>query len=63
MFFGLHSMTIALVEIILLEATIIALSIFIFDRSKIASVLLMPYALWIFFLIYLTNLINLLNLR
>jgi len=49
LFFGLHSPSAALVEIISLLAMIIA-TLFVFDRiSKIASYILIPYLAWVSF--------------
>jgi benzodiazapine receptor len=61
LFFTLHFTYAAFVEMMLLEGTVIALMILIFKRSKTASLLLLPYAVWVAFATYLTSQIILVN--
>lgn len=61
LFFYKHLITAALVEMIFLEATVIALCILTWRISKAASVMLFPYAIWVAFATYLTYLIVVLN--
>ncbi|MFA6550839.1 MAG: TspO/MBR family protein [Candidatus Gracilibacteria bacterium] len=57
LFFQLHLVTSAYVEMLFLEASVIALILLIWKLSKTASLLLLPYALWGAFATYLTYLI------
>ena len=60
-FFGLHLIGLALVEIIIMWAAIL-LTIFVFWRvSKTAALLLLPYILWVSFAIILNSGLFLLN--
>jgi tryptophan-rich sensory protein len=61
LFFQMRQIELAFIEMILLEATIIALMILIWKRSKIASALLIPYASWLILATYLTYNILILN--
>lgn len=61
LFFYLRLANAAFVEMFFLLATVIALIVIIWKTSKWASVLLLPYALWVSFATYLTYLIVLLN--
>jgi tryptophan-rich sensory protein len=61
LFFSFRLIYIALFEMLFLEATIILLVILIWKHSKIASLLLLPYLLWVGFATYLTYMINILN--
>ena len=60
-FFTLQQIPPAFIEMLFLEATIIALIILIWNISRIASVLLLPYALWVGLASYLTYAIMTLN--
>jgi len=61
LFFTLRFMYAAFVEMMLLELTVVLLMILIYKRSKIASLLLLPYAVWVAFATYLTSQIIQLN--
>ncbi len=61
LFFKLQLIFPALIEMVLLEITNIALLLLTWRVSKPASLLLLPYALWVGFATYLTYLIHLLN--
>lgn len=54
LFFKLHAIGWALAEMLLLEATIIALHFMTWKNSKTASLLLLPYSLWVAFATLLT---------
>lgn len=53
-FFGLHNLGAALVEIVLLWLAIAATMYAFFKRSRAAGLLLVPYLLWVTFAAYLT---------
>lgn len=53
-FFELQLIEIAFVEMLFLEATLLVLIPLIWHISKTASLLLLPYALWVAFATYLT---------
>ena len=60
-FFGLHHLTLALVDILVINALILA-TIFAFARvNKTASLMMVPYWLWVSFAAYLTWAIRALN--
>lgn len=61
LFFGIQNILGAFIEIFFIEASLIALIILIYKKSKIASLLLLPYALWVGFATYLNYLILILN--
>ena len=61
LFFGDHLVFPAFVEMIFLELTLVALIPLIWKVSKAASLMLLPYLLWVGFATYLTHLINVLN--
>ncbi|MBN1494492.1 tryptophan-rich sensory protein [Candidatus Peregrinibacteria bacterium] len=61
LFFTLRFTYAAFLEMIVLEATVIALIVLIYKRSKAASALLLPYAVWVAFATYLTSQVILLN--
>lgn len=61
LFFTLHQISLALFEMIILEITIVLIMVLLWKRSKIASLLLLPYAGWVGFATYLTLQIVLLN--
>jgi benzodiazapine receptor len=60
-FFGLHSLGGALVEIIFLWLAILATMIAFYKTSKSATWLLIPYILWVSFAMYLNYAIWVLN--
>lgn len=60
-FFNMHLLKTSLVEILILEATNIALLILTWKISKKASLLLVPYVIWVGFASYLTYEIVALN--
>jgi len=60
-FFGLHQIFAASIEILILELSILALLYLTWSKSKSASLLLLPYAIWVGFASYLTWQILLLN--
>jgi tryptophan-rich sensory protein len=47
LFFGLHLLTIAAIEIVVLWAMILALTALFWRRDRIAGALLLPYLLWV----------------
>lgn len=61
LFFGMQNILCAFIEIFFIEATLIALISLIYKRSKLASLLLLPYALWVGFATYLNYLILVIN--
>lgn len=61
LFFKLHFITAAFIEMFFLELTLILLHILTWRFSKLASLLLLPYTLWVGFATYLTWQIVLLN--
>lgn len=61
LFFTFNLIGAALIEMFFLEATIFILMWLIWRHSKIASLLLLPYLLWVGFATYLTYLIYTLN--
>lgn len=61
LFFYQHEIQYALFDAIALEATIVLLLFYIFPRSRIAALSLLPYTLWVAFAIYLNYQILLLN--
>lgn len=61
LFFNQHLIGWSLIEMNILNLTTILLIIFIWPKSKFASVLLMPYAGWVAFATYLAYNIWLLN--
>lgn len=61
LFFGMHLINFAFVEMLLLEATLLFLVLFTHRISPLASVLLLPYTLWVAFATCLTYQILLLN--
>ncbi|MBD3330871.1 tryptophan-rich sensory protein [Candidatus Peregrinibacteria bacterium] len=62
LFFGMREICAAFTEMVILEVTILLLIALIWRISKIASLALLPYALWVGFATYLTYLIASLNL-
>lgn len=61
LFFTLHQMGLAFVEIIVLEATVLLLVLLTWEKSKIASLLLLPYLIWVGLASYLNLMLFLLN--
>jgi len=61
LFFFFHLIGFAAFEIFLLEITIIAMVAFSWKISRVASYLLLPYAVWVLFATYLTMRIMFLN--
>jgi len=53
LFFRLHSPLLALLDIIVLDVTLIALIILFWKTSVVASALLFPYLFWVSFATYL----------
>lgn len=49
LFFGLHRMEVALVEIVLLLGTIVVMILLFLPISRAAGMMLVPYALWVSF--------------
>jgi tryptophan-rich sensory protein len=62
LFFGAHLIGASILEMIVLEITIIFLIILIKPTSKLASVLLYPYAIWVAFATYLAYSTLILNI-
>ncbi|PIR54698.1 TspO protein [Candidatus Peregrinibacteria bacterium CG10_big_fil_rev_8_21_14_0_10_36_19] len=61
LFFYLQDPQAAFIEMLVLELTLIALHFFTWKISRIASLLLLPYTIWVAFASYLTYLILQLN--
>lgn len=61
LFFGLHLVGASILEMIILEATVIALIALVRYSSKTASILLYPYAIWVAFATFLAYQVLLLN--
>ena len=61
LFFSQHLIFWALVEMVFLNLSTVALIVLIWPRSRLASLLLVPYVLWVSFATYLTAMILLLN--
>ncbi|MBT3704155.1 tryptophan-rich sensory protein [Candidatus Peregrinibacteria bacterium] len=62
LFFGIGDVQAALIEMIFIEATIIALMVLMWKNFRLATGLLIPYLLWVGFATYLTYQILNLNL-
>lgn len=60
-FFTLHFLSLAIIEAFVLGLSVVALIILIWPRAKLAAILLIPYAAWVFFATYLTYSIWVLN--
>ncbi len=54
LFFGLHTIGLSIAEMALLNLTTLALIVLIWPTSRAASLLLVPYFLWVSFATYLT---------
>ena len=61
LFFNQHQILASIIEMIILDITVIVLIFFLWPISKLASYLLMPYAAWVAFATYLAYRILLLN--
>jgi benzodiazapine receptor len=61
LFFGQHLIGYAVWEAALLDLSVIALMILIWPVSRLASALLVPYAVWVAFAAYLTYVVYALN--
>jgi len=61
LFFNLHLVGAAILEMIILEATVLLLIYLVRPTSKLASALLYPYAAWVVFATYLAYQTLLLN--
>jgi translocator protein len=61
LFFNLQMVQAALVEMILLEATLVALIAILLRYSRLAAMLLLPYTIWVGFATYLTYAIWIIN--
>lgn len=53
LFFGLHRIDLALIEIVILWITLLATTIVFYVQSEPAGVLLIPYLMWVSFAVYL----------
>lgn len=62
LFFSQQLVLWAFVEMIFLEATIIALIVMLRPTSRLSAYLLLPYAIWVGFATYLTYMIHTVNL-
>jgi tryptophan-rich sensory protein len=60
-FFGLHNIGAALIEILVLDAAILACAILFFRRDRIAGLLMLPYLGWTLFATVLTSQFRQLN--
>jgi len=61
LFFKLQLISVALIEIIILEIVNLALIVHLYKISRLSSFLLWPYGLWVGFATYLNYLIVILN--
>ncbi len=61
LFFTLHHVSLALFEMVILEVTTLLIMGLLWKRSKLASLLLLPYAGWVGFATYITLQIVLIN--
>lgn len=61
LFFTLHHLSLALFEMVILEITILLIMGLLWKRSKLASLLILPYAGWVLFITYITFQIVFLN--
>jgi len=62
LFFGLHFVGAAILEMIALEISTVCLLVLVRPTSRLASILLYPYAIWVAFAAYLAYSILMLNL-
>jgi len=61
LFFGQHNILAALIEIFFLWGSVLTLVVSVWHSSKLASVLLWPYLIWVGFATYLNYLLWVLN--
>lgn len=61
LFFGLHSPGVAVIEIVFLEAAIIACTVLFYKIKPLAAYLMLPYILWVAFASFLNFTIWLIN--
>lgn len=61
LFFGFHKLNLAILESAFLGISVFALIFLIWPVSRLASVLLLPYGLWVSFATYLTYTVSSLN--
>lgn len=61
LFFGLHRIDLALVDILVLDVLVVATIVLFWRRDRIAAWLMMPYLAWIVFATVLTASIRMLN--
>lgn len=61
LFFGLHSITLALVDVAMLLALVLATTMVFFQRDRAAGLLMLPYVAWVSFATLLTFSIYRLN--
>jgi tryptophan-rich sensory protein len=61
LFFGLHSIVLALADVVLLLALVLATTIAFFARDRLAGLLMLPYVGWVSFATLLTLAIYRLN--
>lgn len=61
LFFGLHSIALALADVVLLLALVLATTIAFFARDRLAGLLMLPYVGWVSFAALLTLAIYRLN--
>jgi tryptophan-rich sensory protein len=61
LFFGLHQIGAALIEIVVLDVAILATVVLFFRRDRLAGLLLLPYLGWALFATFLTRTIGQLN--
>ena len=61
LFFGLHQIGAALVEIVVLDVAVLATLVLFFRRDRPAGLLLAPYLAWILFATFLTRTFGQLN--
>jgi len=62
LFFGLNMLLVSVVEILLLLAIIVLLTVRFYKINKVAGYLMIPYVLWVSFASILTSYIFLLNM-
>lgn len=61
LFFGLHYIGLAVIEALVLDLSVIVIMVLLYPFSKLASMLLLPYAVWTAFASYLTYSVWFLN--
>jgi tryptophan-rich sensory protein len=60
-FFGFHAITVAFIDTLVICFMVVALTASAWEIDKRVTALMIPYALWLFFALYLTAGIWLLN--